>query len=488
MLDLSRAKQLACWLFAAMLIASGWLAAQEGAKSDGYPAPRYQLSSKDGISPETLLNIARTVVRRPSQGSNFFPGYGIKQGERALIVVPSFFDQRVLNAIATAIREAGGEPDILIAHAPRFEGRGSEELKIFLNMYTQDKWIERLSGLTYDRVIKIAEDGKYDILIYGFGGPHPRTSFRWEYIPWPTADLFVSGMVDYPPELQEAIDQKAWKTLIQAKRIRVTDPEGTDIAWTVRKGEFEKSMQLNRQDIVQRGHLGAIPPGVGLDYADATGVIAGTINHTGVFPHIKVYIEKNKITRIEGGGSYGEGWRAMLEKYKDVHYPGHPGPGRGWLFECSIGTNPKVIRPSSATEFGLGTVYERARSGVIHWGIGVGLMGIDTPAKEFREFIEKNKLPDGHFHVHNNFVTMEIETWDGKTIKLIDKGRLTTLDDPEIRAVAAKYGDPDLLLSENWIPAIPGINVPGDYLNDYARAPVAWIENKSELAKARENR
>jgi hypothetical protein len=45
------------------------------------------------------------------------------------------------------------------------------------------------------------------------------------------------------------------------------------------------------------------------------------------------------------------------------------------------------------------------------------------------------------------YVTFEV---DGE--KLVDRGHLTVLDDPEVRRVAAKYGDPDELLREDWIP------------------------------------
>ena len=38
---------------------------------------------------------------------------------------------------------------------------------------------------------------------------------------------------------------------------------------------------------------------------------------------------------------------------------------------------------------------------------------------------------------------------------MINKGHLTALDDPQVRQEAAKYGDPDKLLQENRIPAIP---------------------------------
>ncbi len=84
-------------------------------------------------------------------------------------------------------------------------------------------------------------------------------------------------------------------------------------------------------------------------------------------------------------------------------------------------------------------------------------------------------------HIHTYFNTMDIETIDGQQTKLIDKGRLTVLDDPQVRQVAAKYGDPDELLREIWIPAIPDINVPGDYRRDYSRDPTAFI--RKEIAE-----
>ena len=48
------------------------------------------------------------------------------------------------------------------------------------------------------------------------------------------------------------------------------------------------------------------------------------------------------------------------------------------------------------------------------------------------------------------------------------------LDDPEVRQLAEKYGDPDDLLREDWIPQIPGITCAGSY-EHYARNPGKWI-------------
>ena len=44
------------------------------------------------------------------------------------------------------------------------------------------------------------------------------------------------------------------------------------------------------------------------------------------------------------------------------------------------------------------------------------------------------------------FMTQPTLTVDGAP--LLDKGHLTVLDDPDVRAVAARYGDPDELLSQ----------------------------------------
>ncbi|MDA2934439.1 hypothetical protein MYX82_08850, partial [Acidobacteria bacterium AH-259-D05] len=71
----------------------------------------------------------------------------------------------------------------------------------------------------------------------------------------------------------------------------------------------------------------------------------------------------------------------------------------------------------------------------------------------------------------------------GSTVRLAEKGRFTFLDDPEIRRVAAKYGNPDEILQEAWIPAVPGINVPGDYEN-YAADPGPWIRRDVERLEA----
>ena len=87
----------------------------------------------------------------------------------------------------------------------------------------------------------------------------------------------------------------------------------------------------------------------------------------------------------------------------------------------------------------------------------------------------------GHLHVHLLFPTFAVTSRDGETREIIRHGRLTALDDPEVRELATRHGDPDELLGEDWIPAIPGISGPGSF-DEYARDPAPWIYGAASAA------
>jgi hypothetical protein len=52
---------------------------------------------------------------------------------------------------------------------------------------------------------------------------------------------------------------------------------------------------------------------------------------------------------------------------------------------------------------------------------------------------------------------------------LTEHGTLTSMRDPEVRALASRYGNPDEILSRDYYPPFPGINVKGDYEKDYLK-------------------
>ena len=224
---------------------------------------------------------------------------------------------------------------------------------------------------------------------------------------------------------------------------------------------------------------------------DCTGVIAGTLNHLGCFPNCRAYMKDGLVVKVEGGGRYGEVWREKIEKYRDVEFPEFPartamklpdgaapkikmpGPGFFWYWECAIGTIPGVfrLRDEGLMKHFANFLHDRKRAGYLHHGFG----GSNNSAPA----LMAAGLPWTHVHLHNMFPTYEGKAKDGSVVKVIEKGHLNALDDPEVRALAAKWGDPESLLTEAWIPAVPGINAEGSY-EDYAANPCKWIRDDAK--------
>ena len=59
----------------------------------------------------------------------------------------------------------------------------------------------------------------------------------------------------------------------------------------------------------------------------------------------------------------------------------------------------------------------------------------------------------------------------GKWQTVIEHGQIMASNDPEVRAIASRYGNPDEILRRDWIPEIPGITAPGNYDKDYSSDP-----------------
>jgi hypothetical protein len=209
------------------------------------------------------------------------------------------------------------------------------------------------------------------------------------------------------------------------------------------------------------------------------GVIASTANHAGYFPHMIGHVEDGVVVRVEGGGLLGDLVRELIERTRNVQYPHHPRPGYNYVNEISLGTNPKVFRARegrfAATEY-FPNSGQRLRAGALKWGIGV-----DSRHAEVESFAEERGLPaEPGWHLYSSFATYEVRLHSGEWRSVVDRGHLAALDDPDIRRAAAMFGEPDEVLREDWFPAIPGINYPGDYMRDYGENPAEWIRMEDE--------
>lgn len=428
---------------------------------------------------DRLEPLARALASWPERRNSHvgFVGYGdTRLGDKVLIAVDREYDPSVPEAIARALREKGARVDILYLDMgdPDKEFDDLDEIRVIMRREPWEKNPRRWEGIPF--VEEFAARRGYDLLIHGKGGPVPKTGYRYEQIPWLRAEHFCQRSTTYPLELHLLINKKTWEPIWskgRRGRARLTDPEGTDISWTYWE-EYYDGSRYGFSAEPRNGHLFGHPVPPLLEEEDARGVVAGTTSHfCRPFPRIRVELEGGQIVKVTGGGAYGDAWRDLLEETRRVRYPCFPRPGLFYLWEAAIGTNPKIVRPSRIHKHSSGGFeWERRRSGVIHMGFGTLWR-----APEERWAAERNLLY-GHLHIHLLFPTLIVTAEDGAEYPVIRSGRLTALDDPEVRELASRYGDPDELLKEDWVPEIPGISAPGSY-EDYARDPSRWIYGRA---------
>ncbi|WP_019122634.1 hypothetical protein [Brevibacillus massiliensis] len=427
-------------------------------------------------SVEQLMPYLEEVAKRPySQGLH--AAWDLQPGERVLLRVDNWHDPMVIEACKRILEKYNTKYEILMADkGPIPSWEGHNEVEYYLARTKElAEWMDEWE--------RIEQEGKYDKLLWGYGGPVLcDAKIKIQRMPFITPELLASPAHTIPYEVIDAIDKWTWKRIRHARRIRIVDPEGTDLTYTNHDDYYDRNREFFNEELVEKfwthnknfgrtylpGHvLGR--PWMYIPKEDGHGVIAGTMNHIGPVPWIQLKVENSKITEIHEGGLFGDKLRKLMDETNHLEYPGFPGKGLLYWWEASIGTNPHIHRPRKDFLKGwLSCLYERMRSGCIHIGFGTVI------SSSLERQAAKMGLPVGHWHIHLYFATVTCEMIGGGTEKLIEDGRLLALDDPDIRKIAAKYGDPDLLLTESWIPAVPGINVEGDYWQHYANDPTDW--------------
>jgi len=476
----------------------------ELAGDDRHTAPRFPgYIQQETKSHDELAAVAEAAVQRSGGRGALGP---IDRGAVVLIVTTEDQDDSILELISDAMKAAG---------ASSVTARKWSEFGLPTGSYSAaDGWRE-LSDDHVNTVIEAGErveqeallqllerEPQYTHIYAGDAGEgHFKMAigerFRANWMYRRREDL-LARYTNFPVQIQRLLERKLIDMFARAAAVHITDPEGTDLSWEVSEDEAKLWKQGawipwhiigttieavrfaqvrpafggNRIDSLRK-----FAPIAAEHYPTINGVVAGTVNHTGFFPRIEVTVEGGKIGSVKGGGEYGRRLAELIDRYKNVEYPGYPGPGYHFINDATIGSNPKTFRAvetlwNTATPW-YGGGNERYRAGVIHFGFGAEH---DDP--EFLAFGRKNRVPIKHMaHIHSYFPTYEIKDRNsGEWFKVIDRGRLTVLDDPAVRRLASLIANPDDLLAYDWVPAVPGINYPGDYERDYAGDPVKWVE------------
>lgn len=441
-------------------------------EADGSEAGASDLEMGRDQGLEELLEQARRIAKAPEvrRTAAGFVGYGsTRPGDRVLLAVDTQTDYAIADSMAHVLRQEGASVDVVVAQVePDREFDDLDEIRVAMRREPWTANPRRWEGLPW--VEELAARGRYDLLIHGKGGAIPKVEYRYEGFPWVTAEHFLSEANVYPRELHRLINERTWSRIVDnaGAKLHLSDPEGTTLSLTI----LEKPFNDGRHDYgptPKWGHLMAHPPTPIEPDDDSAGVIAGTLSHfCRPFPRIEITLEKARMVSITGGGAYGDAWRDLEEETKSVQYPCFPGPGLFWLWELAIGTNPKISRPHNIDMLSSGGFeWERRRAGIIHCGLGTRWRGTEE------RWAGEQGLLYGHLHVHLNSPTLTVDTVSG-TVPVIESGRLSAYDDPEVRELASHFGDPDELLSDDWQPQIPGINCEGSY-EDYAKQPSEWV-------------
>lgn len=322
-------------------------------------------------------------------------------------------DSSVVEAIQAAVDEVGAPLTVLQSKAPIF--RFGEKLSA-----VEEAAITNANVLVH--VFDLENAASVDNAdIYRCMWEH---DLRITSVIATSPEIMSSDWALYPPELHYVIWTKSARLLHETEG-HLTDELGTDLrmkffpwpegdpfasSWAQVKGG-KVHRPAGTWEFFPGGTIAVCPREV-----EGTLVFELLEGHAGyVSEPIRITIENHRVTSIEGGEE-ARWLRDQVERHNNGNY----------FSEFAWGVNPRAPLAAGLKSKAPDTLLFR-RAGSYHCAVGLWPgMGVPSP-----------------FH------------WDGGGLRatftlgkttVIDKGYLTLLDDPEVREVAARHGDPDSLL------------------------------------------
>ncbi len=402
------------------------------------PAPRFP-DIPEVQSIEDLLPGVRTVLKRYDMEE-------IKSGSSVLIVTDRSLDPRLAEAFQKYAVQAGANVDVVVLNGFP-EERDPMQLweRWGQNWWPQWLWkatvqYDDLINLTYLIVGSTYQEGQAIRSWFDAQGVRAALNAR------PSVEILAyRPFTQFPEELMAALNRKVIDTIPRGRvQVHLTTPDGTDL-WLDNDYTGVLKQLLEGGVPSYSMQVSALPN----QFKNARGKLVTSTLNVGVLQEpVTLWIENSKVQRVEGGKGLASYLTRTFERLDSVEFGADGRPGLRWLDEITFTTHPKQfgLKKEGDSFSGLFDNWKGAhyRSGAIHISLGASGPAPTHGINKRYRFV---------FELY--FPTLVV---GGR--KLIDNGHLLVLVDGEVRDVAARFGSPEEWLTEAWIPAVPGINVP----------------------------
>ncbi len=350
-----------------------------------------------------LMEGARNCVR----------GYTcVEPGEKVLLWTDrsAEVDSRVVEAFGVAVEEVGAEAILLVSRSVVHRLKEPLQGPVLAAMRDADV------VLSFQRLENAATIHNDDLSGLLFSTPLRNTA-----IISLTPELVASAWARFPADLLFALYKKVRQQALSSGTdvFRLTDSHGSDLTGRIPYCYGFKYVDPPKKwQFFPGGEMAELPePPV-----DGQLVFEQLEGYEGFLTEpIRFTIEGQRVTRVEGGEE-ARWFKEQMDRYENGNF----------FCEIAIGINPKAPVSVGLKTRAMDTIAHR-HSGTFHCAVGKwGTPDVEVPSK---------------WH------------WDGGGLRptlmmgeavLVQGGRLTALDDPEIRDLASRYGHPDDVLAEVW--------------------------------------
>jgi hypothetical protein len=340
---------------------------------------------------------------------NFIEAAGIHEGDRILFLADTRSDAPSLQACVAGLKTIGARPIVLIMdHLARYDRVPDEAIGAAAHtdciVLTWPVFIT--AGLN---AVRKARTPTADFDPSSAVPGQPKLVFL-ECAP----GILSSSYARFPNELLWAIAKRVKEITRQGNRIRVTCPRGTDLVSTYDPAKLF-AIQTRPVEPGGRCHFPWGRCGVFHGAGEANGIVhldtAQGVD--GIFEEpMRWTIEKNTVVDIRGGEIADHMKKLARESGGPIRFG-----------EIMYGFHPHVPQRVGADDY----MHWAFNSKWAWFGIGVG-GGLSNP---------RGRHLDGPCFWSSVFIDDRL---------VVERGRLTLCDDPEIRDLAGKFGDPDELL------------------------------------------